>query len=336
MPVQWADVSYFQPIVTDEYPHPVLAIRANDGTYEDPAFEHNYEWAQRALADSRLDIIIVYCVYRPNWEQTANTLMSMVGHPIDQLVVMIDVESWNGQIKGNHSANINNMHRKLSDWLGNPRRVIGYGNKGDLDALWPNKPPGVALVVASYGGTTPTYPGMVAHQYGDNIACNPFGPCDANRADQHTIQTLLTTFGIRLRTKEVLHDMERLPATDRPADPNSDPHSWPQRNYTVYFDMAGGWEGDCAIAFGCQDWGGRTADTTRAYLGIASWKMAGGNFEPVHEGDATPYTSGQGRAVAAHGPLSILGPWVAPHGAVGITFNYAAPGEGCVPVGRSA
>jgi hypothetical protein len=334
--VMWADVSYYQPGVNDDYPHPVLAIRSNDGTYRDTKFKANYQWARSALADGRLAALIVYCVYRPNWEATANTLIDMVGTPPPELVVMIDVESWGRQISGDHSGNINSLYWRFAAWLGDRRRVIGYGNRGDLDSLWPVKPQGVQLVVASYGGTTPTYPGMLAHQYGSDIACDPFGPCDGNRADQHTLQTLLTTLGIRKREREVLHDMERLPATPMPGDPNSDPRTWPGRNYTVYFDVAGGWEGDCAIAFGCQDWVGRNGDSVRAYLEIASWKMPDGTFVPVHEGNATPYVRGQGRSVTAHGQGCLLGPWLAPQGSIGITLNYAAPGEGCAPVGRSA
>ena len=44
--------------------------------------------------------------------------------------------------------------------------MIGYGNVGDLNNVWPNKPPGIRLVVATYG-RNPPYPGEVAHQYTD-------------------------------------------------------------------------------------------------------------------------------------------------------------------------
>ncbi|MFY9806100.1 MAG: hypothetical protein WAK86_02410, partial [Pseudonocardiaceae bacterium] len=45
-----------------------------------------------------------------------------------------------------------------------------------------------------------------------------------------------------------------------------DPKMWPQRNYDVGFDLAGGWEGDFAGEFGVQEWGGRTNDGARGYL----------------------------------------------------------------------
>lgn len=49
------------------------------------------------------------------------------------------------------------------------------------------------------------------------------------------------------------HDMDQLPATAMPADSDSDPRGWPQRNYDIGFDPAGGWEGGFAFGFGVQD-----------------------------------------------------------------------------------
>lgn len=338
MVVCWADVSEYQRIINNEYPHPVLAIRANDGTYRDRNFAANYTWAQRSIASGKLAALIVYCVYRPNWQATANTLIDMCGsRPPRQMVVMIDVESWGGQITGNQSGNINRLYWTLVEWLGgDERRIIGYGNRGDLDSLWPEKPPKCSLVVASYG-SIPFYPNMIAHQYADNVNCPPFGPCDANSADLHTVETLLTALGLRQREREVLHSMDRIPLTLAPADATSDPASWPQINWNYYFDLAGGWEGDCAISIGCQDFPGAFTrkDDSRGYLQIASWIMQDRSLTPITEGPSgdTPYVKGRGKPLPLRG---VLGPWVAPRGAVGITMNYSAPGEGCVAVGRSA
>jgi hypothetical protein len=197
MAVQWADVSSYQAVVNDAYPHPVLAIRSNDGTYRDPKFAANFAWARRALDDGRLAALIVYCVYRTNWQQTADTMIDMVGTPPHpKVVAMVDVESWGGQIQGNQSDGINRLYWRLADWLGDPRRVIGYGNRGDLVTLWPMRPPNVQLVVAAYGGPRPTYPGMLAHQHGDDVACDPFGPCDGNVAYDHDVESLTAALGI--------------------------------------------------------------------------------------------------------------------------------------------
>jgi hypothetical protein len=124
--------------------------------------------------------------------------------------------------------------------------------------------------------------------------------------------------------------MDQLPATAPPTNPNSDPATWPQRNFDIPFDLAGGWEGECAIVFGGQDWGGRTTDHTRSFLFLASWMLHDGTLVPV---DATHTAKGGGQAVAAH---TVAGPWQAPHGAIGITLNGAWPGGGYVATGRSA
>src|SRR6185312_7876433 len=69
------------------------------------------------------------------------------------------------------------------------RRVIGYGNQGDLDSLWPTKPAGIRLVIAKYSTSRPNYPGQIAHQYTDGQGYGsgpqsspPFGNCDHNYA----------------------------------------------------------------------------------------------------------------------------------------------------------
>ena len=198
MPVHWADVSYYQPAVNDSYPHPVLCIRSNDGTFRDPKFAQNYSWARRAMDSGRLDCLIVYCVYRPNWQATADTMISMVGNLAHaRVVAMIDVESWGGQIQGDHSVGINALHARLASWLGDRRRVIGYGNRGDLNSLWPRKPPGVALIVAAYSARRPAaYPGMFGHQFSSSHPCPPFGPCDGNVAYDHDRSSLLALFGL--------------------------------------------------------------------------------------------------------------------------------------------
>lgn len=329
MDTLWADVSEYQSVVTDAYPHPVLAIRACDGTYKDKNFADNYAWACAALDAGRLACLIVYVVYRPNWSGGLATIKAMVGTPHPRMAVMIDVESWGGQIKGNQSVGINTLAGELGSWLGDPARVIGYGNAGDLDALWPTKPPGMRLVVAAYG-TKPNYPGLLAHQYADDVAVDPFGPCDANSADGLTPAQLCAALGLAIpTTRKDPTKVITLPMTLKPFDLASDPATWPQRNFDIPFDVAGGWEGDIALAFGGQDWSGRDVDAARSYLLLASWVMPGGVLTPVN----SVYTeAGKGTAVNAH---CQVGPWVAPHGAIGLTLNFAAPGGGYVAAGRS-
>ena len=69
-----------------------------------------------------------------------DTLKDLVGQPHPRMAVMIDVESWQGQITGNQSDGLNKAYQAIADWLGDRRRVIAYGNRGDLNSLWPYKP----------------------------------------------------------------------------------------------------------------------------------------------------------------------------------------------------
>lgn len=327
MDTLWADVSEYQSPVDDRYPHPVLAIRACDGTYRDKKFSQNYAWAINALESGRLHVLIVYMVYRSNWAQGLATLKDLVGTPHQRMAVMIDVESWGGAIKGNQSLGLNSLHAELAGWLGDPRRVIGYGNVSDLRSLWPSQPAGLRHVVASYGAV-PTYPGMLAHQYADDADCDPFGPCDGNSANGLDPAALAAALGITHATKRKDHVvMDQLPATAC-TDIDGDPTRWLQRNFNVGFDAAGGWEGDCAVSFGVQDWSGPLSGV-RGYLQLVSWIAPDGTLSPA---DPVFSTAGKGAALRGHAPL---GPWVAPKGAVGVTVNYAAPAGAYVCLGRS-
>jgi peptidoglycan hydrolase-like protein with peptidoglycan-binding domain len=177
----WADVSEFNAPVDDAYPFGFFSLRSNDGFHLDIHYVANYGWAKAARKAGRLWGFIVYYFYRPGIDGAA-ILRGRVGTPDPRLVVMIDVESDRGNVSGDQSAQINREFAELATWLGNPHRVIGYGNTGDLDALWPSKPPGVRLVVAAYG-SNPPYPGKFAHQFSDAYTVPPFGPCDINSAD---------------------------------------------------------------------------------------------------------------------------------------------------------
>lgn len=206
----YADVSEWQVPVTDAYTdagYRVLCIRSNDGTYRDKKWANNYAWCKRAVADGRLAFFMVYFVWRPNWQAAVDTLKSQIGEPHPKMAVMLDVESWGGQIGGDQSDGINAAFEQIADWLGDRRRVIGYGNTGDLNSLWPRKPAGARLVVAGYG-KLPTYPGMIAHQYTDGQGYGgglpegapPFGNCDMNAANGLTASAFARALGIEPST----------------------------------------------------------------------------------------------------------------------------------------
>ena len=193
----WADVSEFQAPVTDAYTsagYRWISIRANDGTYLDHHFAQNYRWAVGALNDGRLDGLICYSYWRANWQATAQSLMGQVnanGGPHPKMVTMIDLES-GGNPGGDQSAGATGVYNIWANWLGNPRRVIGYGNTYDLGSMWPSRPPGLQLIIAGYGNN-PSFPGKFAHQYTDGSGYGaasglpdgapPFGNCDFNCSD---------------------------------------------------------------------------------------------------------------------------------------------------------
>lgn len=187
----WSDVSEFNPLVNSQYNLRALAIRSNDGTYKDDHFANNLAWCKHACDTGRMDFFIVYLVYEPNWRQTFETFKKMVGKPHPKMAVMIDMESWSGKIRGDQSPEANALRDEVARWLmleGKRRRkraykaVLGYGNMGDLTALWPKRGKNMWLVVADYT-EKPVFPGMLAHQFANDHIQPPFGKSDINSAD---------------------------------------------------------------------------------------------------------------------------------------------------------
>lgn len=200
----WADVSEFQVAVDDSYPYAVLAIRSNDGTYQDHKFAQNYQWCVNAVKSGKLKFFIVYFYWRPNWQDCVNTMQAMIkaaGGPHPNMVAMIDVER-GGNPAGDFSDSLNATDDALVQWLGDPKRVIAYGNTGDLDGMWSNRRED-QLIVAAYGAN-PDYPGKFAHQYTDGNGyggglpegCPPFGNCDMNSADGYSPDSLAAALGV--------------------------------------------------------------------------------------------------------------------------------------------
>lgn len=203
MPTYWADVSQFQRVVDNTYPHRVFSFRTNSGGVKDTHADANLTWALKALDDGRLDIVIPYYFFRPGaancdlWRD----IVTRSGKIDPRIVCMVDVESGNGSSQGaipirDHSAEINDEIARVRGWLGGAR-TIGYYNPKADPALWKSRPD-VPLVVPHYTGTPGNsydYPGRFSHQYSDKVACPPFGPCDANWTAL-SIPELKTLFGI--------------------------------------------------------------------------------------------------------------------------------------------
>jgi hypothetical protein len=201
----FADVSEHQAPVDDSYPYGVLSIRVCDGTYRDRNFAHNYNWMRSALTNGALTFGIVYTYARPNWQENADTVRSMIEqagglHP--RVCLMVDVES-GGNPDGDGSAWINPLYRSLAQYAGSSARVIGYANPHDFQRIWRTRPPGLRVIAAGYG-TNPRLPGQVAHQYTDGgghggglpEGAPPFGNCDMNSADGLTAEQFAWACGI--------------------------------------------------------------------------------------------------------------------------------------------
>lgn len=211
------DVSEFQVPVNDafasatyseggqDWPFRWISIRSNDGNHIDKNFAANYAWCTKAVASGHLDGFIVYYYWRRDGsgaDQHRN-LVTGQGGPHPKMVSMIDVESGSGVGGADGSAQLNGEYNMLAGWLGNPARVIGYGNTGDLKSIWPRRPDGLKLIIAAYG-SNPDFPGKFAHQYTDGQGFGgglpegvaPFGNCDMNSADGFTPSMLAEALGV--------------------------------------------------------------------------------------------------------------------------------------------
>lgn len=184
------DISEFQPVVNDSYPHRWLTFRVCDGDYTDHNVRANLAWCKAAKAAGKLDGFAVYVVYRPGMNGTLLNQLDNAAIPTD-CVVMVDVESWGGQIMGDHSTEINALCTALAKRQGSSSRVWGYANLNDYRTVWITRPSWLGLVVASYGGQQPVSPGpgpLVGWQYTDGqyaepglpSSSAPFGACDHN------------------------------------------------------------------------------------------------------------------------------------------------------------
>jgi len=191
----WSDVSEFQTGVNNSYPYHVFCLRSHDGPHNDSQFMHNVTWANNAVASGKLAMYYVYYFYRPGFDGAASFKARIGPKPNPHMAAMIDMESAGGQVHGDQSPQANREFNELAAYLGDKRRVIGYGNTSDLNALWPHKPAGIRLVIAAYG-SNPPYPGKFAHQFTDHANTPPFGPSDLNSADGMSVHDLQVMHGM--------------------------------------------------------------------------------------------------------------------------------------------
>lgn len=188
------DVSEYQPAVDDTYPHRWFSFRVCDGDYLDHNAAQNLAWAVKARAAGKLINFTVYVVYWPGMNGTILANLTHFGVPTD-CVIMVDVESWGGQIRGDHSPEITGLASALRTRQGGRADLVWcYANRGDFANVYRRRPKWLTLVVASYGSKQPSNPGpgpLAGWQYTDGSAGNPtpagwptssapFGHCDHN------------------------------------------------------------------------------------------------------------------------------------------------------------
>jgi hypothetical protein len=192
----------------------VVLFRSNDGTYCDKRFADNLHLASAAANAGKLDAFGVYFVFEENWQETLATFKKQVGTPNGKMFVVIDVESWGGRITGDHSKEINACRRALIAWLVSYRgklgakvdvilhrqrkRVLGYGNSGDLLTLWVRRG-NIKLIVAAYG-SNPAFPNRLAHQFLDSYTGDGLPAGDINSADGLTSKEFAAAVGCQVLT----------------------------------------------------------------------------------------------------------------------------------------
>jgi len=204
----WTDWSEWQSATYNAgYPYQFAAYRVCLGTsYVDKKIGGNTGWCH-ANAGPGKQLTLGHCgylVWYPGNEQTQADLFFNLAQVDDHFTAMIDVESWGGQIGGDHSNQITALADILAGKLSR-QRVKVYGNSGDLNSIYPNRPSWLGVIKAGYSSVAPPGP-WDGWQYSDGStqwpappdwprAAPPAGPSDHN-AFLGTADQFRTVFGL--------------------------------------------------------------------------------------------------------------------------------------------
>lgn len=170
------DVSHYQAALTVAYPRDFAVFKGTQGVnYLDEHFLVNAGVAVSLHAQGKLAGAVVYHVFSVDSPaaQFAKIQAAIGPTPPPWLAgVMIDLESWPGtpyEIRGDHSAAVNELGGLLAAWLGSWRRTWLYGNQYDLRALAPRRDQRMPVVVAAYTSQLvyTSIPGAIGQQYSD-------------------------------------------------------------------------------------------------------------------------------------------------------------------------
>lgn len=216
---RWADVSSHQnKVINSLYKLPWFFFRACDGEYRDPLFHDNDKFVRTF---KQLFGYGVYSVWPRSlgwstWQETFAILKDMLGNDYrPRMILMQDVESWNrNDLRKDFSADLEAERKAMVAWLNSlrpswhrsklfrayfldrdERRVIGYGNRGDLQTMagGATKVRWRSIILADYRtnvDTPDTFLGwaVLGRQHTNGVigdlphGTEPFGNCDMNRA----------------------------------------------------------------------------------------------------------------------------------------------------------
>lgn len=210
----WLDLSQYNDPLDDSYPSSFVIIRSGDGTWLDEHFPANRAWCEQAVSDGRLFGYGVYHVWRPDGDHGLAALRSRLGekhHP--HVMIEWDIESWGGEIKGDHSRAIKATMVATRRWLSglrpaaqrrwplglwyrlqDRRRVRLYANAGDLAQIAP-RATRLAIRLAAYG-TNPRRPRHWAHQYSSTGHVGHWSPVDVNDTGSQSARRLARRLGL--------------------------------------------------------------------------------------------------------------------------------------------
>lgn len=187
----YPDTSEWQVAVNDSFNREFFMFRvSNESGRIDYKINANLGWSKTRRASGKIKQFggyVIPCVV-PNATNLSN--LDAVGFSKDA-VVMIDLESWGGLVRGNHTADLNALATLLRARQGGRADLVWlYANRGDLGSLYPGpRLPWLGIVIAGYQSQQPTgIPNMIAWQYTNGTenytnwpsATPPFGNCDHN------------------------------------------------------------------------------------------------------------------------------------------------------------
>lgn len=166
----FSDISEFQVVADERYPHPVLAVRVDNGSRIDFNAAGNWRFCRTS---DRIQVAIGYVVFLPGQAQAIfDRVKAFFGDKApSKLAMMIDMESGLGFAgPGDHSAGANELADLFAHWLGDRARVIGYANAFDWANNWPNRPDWLKRFTAAYSTIDP---GTFGWQYYGGVPDNP-------------------------------------------------------------------------------------------------------------------------------------------------------------------